>query len=377
MEWGALAGLQVQVDSVDNLRMRWTGRSPKNGQRHLLVIGSHLDTVRNAGRFDGTLGVLMGLACIEQLQLWIGQTDFDVEVVGFSDEEGLRFQTAYLGSSFYAGRFPDSWLKLRDSEGQTLENLLASRGRSTAEILASQAPPKSLMAYLEVHLEQGPRLEVEGRALGVVTAVAAQTRARLRFLGRADHAGTTPMDLRRDALCAAAEAVLTVERHAQRTDGLRATVGQITVHPCASNVVPDRAEMSLDLRHPSTEENATALRSLRAEIEESCKRRRVSVEWTIAQQGPSVVMNPQLRDHLHACAHRRQGETPWLVSGAGHDAVVMAQICPSAMLFLRCRGGISHHPDEFVSESDIEMGLAVLADSVRSWPQKDFQGPFV
>jgi allantoate deiminase len=363
-EWAEEAGLRFTIDAADNLRMRWVTNNENATPRPLLVIGSHLDTVRDAGRFDGPLGVLTGLACIEQLQAWGEVPPFDIEVVGFSDEEGLRFQTAYLGSAYYAGVFPESWLTLRDAAGHTLGEVLASRGRSAADVLAAQRAPENVCGYLELHIEQGPQLEADACAVGVVSAIAAQTRARLVFSGKAGHAGTTPMELRQDALCAAAEAVLAIEAYARATPGLRATVGQLAVAPGASNVIPAEATLTLDIRHPADATLAAAVAGLESHTRSHAAARGIALRWEFLQQGKAVPMDAALTGHLRAAAAARQGNAPVLVSGAGHDAAVISRIAPVAMLFVRNRDGLSHHPDEYVAPADAELGLAVLADAV-------------
>ena len=368
IEWGTAAGLDASMDAVGNVRLRWRSRRPgaADDARPVLVLGSHLDTVRNAGRFDGPLGVLTALACVEHLQAWgeLPVVDVDVEVVGFSDEEGLRFQTAYLGSAFYTGQFQASWMGLRGADGVTLAEVLSGEGREAGAVLAQQRSPANLIGYLEVHIEQGPHLEMVNRAVGVVSAIAAQTRARLVFSGRADHAGTTPMELRRDALCAAAECVLAVEAKARATEGLRATVGQVAVEPSASNVVPARVTFSLDIRHADDAVLAAAVADLRQETDRLAGSRGIGLGWETLQEGAAVPMDASLSGVLRRSAERVQGEVPVLVSGAGHDAAVLARVCPVAMLFVRCRGGVSHHPDEYASPADSAMGLAVLADAV-------------
>lgn len=372
-EWAADAGLTFAIDPADNLRLRWlspgvvksvASAAPAAAPRPLLVIGSHLDTVRDAGRYDGPLGVLTGLACIEQLQAWGVAPPFDIELVGFSDEEGLRFQTAYLGSAYYAGVFPAGWLALRDGAGLTLGEVLSSRGLSAADILAEQAAPAGLFGYLELHIEQGPQLEADACAVGVVSAIAAQTRARLVFTGKAGHAGTTPMEARQDALCAAAEAVLAVERRARATPGLRATVGQIAVKPGASNVIPAEAALTLDIRHADDATLAATVAALEEETTALAAARRVGLRWDFLQRGGAVPMHAVFTEKLREAAVARQGAAPVLVSGAGHDAAVLARVCPVAMLFVRNRDGLSHHPDEYVEPADAELGLAVLADAV-------------
>jgi allantoate deiminase len=358
--------MDASVDAVGNVRLRWRSRRPRaaDDAPPVLVLGSHLDTVRNAGRFDGPLGVLTALACVEQLQAWGESPAVDVEVVGFADEEGLRFQTAYLGSAYYTGQFQAAWLGLQGADGVTLAEVLSAEGSEAGAVLAQQRVPANLRGYLEVHIEQGPHLESVNRAVGVVSAIAAQTRARLVFTGRADHAGTTSMELRRDALCAGAECVLAVEAKARGSDGLRATVGQIAVEPSASNVVPARVTLSLDIRHADDAVLAAAVADLRQETADLAANRGIGLVWETLQEGAAVPMDASLSGVLHRSVERVQGEVPVLVSGAGHDAAVMARVCPVAMLFVRCRGGVSHHPDEYASPADAAMGLAVLAEAV-------------
>jgi len=368
-DWADAAGLHFSVDALQNMKIRWPSAdsalsTTTHKTREVLVIGSHLDTVRNAGRFDGALGVVAALACIEQLQAWGRTLPFDLEVVGFSDEEGLRFQTAYLGSSFYAGVFRPEWLTLRDESGQTLAHLLENRGINPLLVTTQQKAPTSVLGYLEVHIEQGPQLEASGISVGVVSAIAAQTRARLRFTGKSGHAGTTPMTLRCDALCAAAEVILEIEGLARSMDGLRATVGQIRVEPGASNVIPESVLLSLDIRHEDDLYLEEAVNELKDRIERQAEVRGILVNWEMLQQGPSVPMDPGLQSHLQRAAESRQGRTPILASGAGHDAAVMARVCPVGMLFVRCRDGLSHHPDEWASPPDIEMGVAILVDAI-------------
>ena len=376
VDWGRAAGLEVSTDAVGNLRLRWRPDAERTAAP-VLVIGSHLDTVRNAGRYDGALGVLSGLACVEQLQQWGEAPPFDIEVVGFADEEGLRFQTAYLGSAYYAGVFQPAWLTRTDSDGLSLEAVLSRHGRPALEILAAQKAPEQLLGYLELHIEQGPQLEAEDRAVGVVSAIAAQTRARLVFSGRAGHAGTTPMDLRHDALCAAAEAILTVETRARSLSGLRATVGQVTIEPGASNVIPGGVTLSLDIRHADGAILESSLIALREDIQRSASRRGIGLDWGVLQEGGAVSMDASLSAVLRTSAEFRQGSTPALVSGAGHDAAVMARVCPVGMLFVRCRGGISHHPKEYAAPEDIERGLAVLSDAVCRLARSERKRPVV
>jgi allantoate deiminase len=334
-EWMQAAGLQTRVDAVGNLSGRRGGAT--------LVLGSHLDSVADAGRYDGVLGILVALEVAHA-------TEVPLEVVAFADEDGLRFRSRYLGSRAYVGALGDEDLGLRDAQGVTL--LEAIGGEPAGPPLHDPAT----RAYLEVHIEQGPVLEAEGLALGVVTAIAGQSHARLSFTGRAGHAGTTPMQLRRDAVAAAAEFVLAAERAALAEPGLVATVGRLDVPHGAVNVIPGRAELTLDLRHQEDAVREAAIARLRAAAEEIARRRDVPVSWSETHE-PATWCTPALVERV-AEAVRATGEAVRrLPSGAGHDAVTMARVTGVAMLFVRCAGGISHHPDESVMLEDVALAI--------------------
>ncbi len=333
--WMQEAGLLVREDAAFNL----IGRLPSTRPRaRCLLLGSHLDTVRNAGRYDGPLGVLLGLAVAELLREV--PLPFHLEVVGFSDEEGVRYQTTYLGSRAMLGL-----LRARDLA------VIEEKG-----LAAARRPRGELLAYLEAHIEQGPVLEAAGRSIGVVGAIAGQTRIRAAFTGQAGHAGTTPISLRRDALCGAAEIILAAERC-----GVTATVGQCRVEPGAGNVIPGGADFTLDVRDARDARRRAACRHLHAAAKAVARRRGLTLSWTVVQETPTVRMNPQLTRLLASAAG---SGVPILPSGAGHDAAVMAAACPCAMLFLRCRGGVSHHPDENVKPGDVATALGVLLRTV-------------
>ena len=344
------AGLDTRRDPIGNL----IGRLPGEGER-ALVLGSHLDTVVDAGRYDGALGVLLALACVERLRE--GRLPFAVEVVGFADEEGVRYGTAYLGSAAVAGSFENDWLGREDGAGVKLADAVRAWGGDPEALAAARRSPEELLGYLEVHIEQGPVLDDARLPLGVVTAIAGQTRAGLTFSGRAGHAGTTPMGTRCDALAAAAGWIGAVEAEAQARDGLVATVGEIAVEPGAANVIPGRAAASLDVRHADDavrEEAVTALRAAALRIGEA---RGVAVGWEEIQATRAVQCSPELADELAAAVADTGHEAPRLTSGAGHDAAMMAAVTPVALLFVRCAAGISHHPDESVAEEDVARAL--------------------
>jgi allantoate deiminase len=326
--WMFAAGLDVREDSVGNL----IGR---RGLGRALMLGSHLDTVRDAGRYDGPLGVLVALAAVERVP---GRT---VEVIGFADEEGLRFGTAYLGSAPVAGRFDPAWRGYRDADGVALADVLPGDPALAAR--------DDLVAYAEVHIEQGPVLERLGEPVGVVTAINGQSHATVTFTGEAGHAGTVPLEGRNDALTAAAEWVLAVE-------GV-GTVGQLAVEPGARNVIPGRVTLSLDVRRPDDAERQAAFAGLERRAEEIAARRGLELTWT-ASHHPAVQMDEYLGDAW--------GVDVRLPSGAGHDAAMMAAIVPATMLFVRCRGGISHNPAESVEEADVAVAIDALERFLRA-----------
>jgi allantoate deiminase len=350
--WMKAAGLSVREDAVGNLVGRAPGSAPGAGT---LLMGSHLDTVRDAGRFDGALGVLLPIAAMEVLRGRGVSLPFAVEILGFSEEEGVRFSSAYLGSKGYAGRLTASDLRLRDAEGITVGEVLSRRSRGRFVLPKPAHPRHALLGYVEVHIEQGPVLERRGLATGVVSGISGQTRGRVRFTGSAGHAGTTPMTLRRDALAGAAEFILAAERLARSRPGLVATVGSVSAHPGAPNVIAGSAELSLDLRHP-----ADARR--RAAFAELARERGLRFACEVTQDNGAVACSAPLSAILASSARAAQGRVITLASGAGHDAVVMASLAPIAMLFVRCRGGLSHHPAESVSKADLRTALGILVD---------------
>ena len=353
--WMEEAGLTVRHDAVGNV----IGR---RGDGIPLALGSHIDTVPNAGRFDGPLGVLAAIAVVERLA---AQGDVrPIEVVAFADEEGVRFGTAYLGSAAYAGAFERGWLDLSDTEGITLADALRDAGGDPETAVASRPP--ELAGYVEVHIEQGPVLEREELPVGVVTAIAGQTRASIKLTGQAGHAGTLPMEGRHDALVAASEAVLAVERIGRSRENLVATVGVLSLSFGAANVVPAEVQLSLDVRHAADDVRHAAVEAIRAELERIADARGLEWTWTALHDTNAIEMTAALRGRLEQAVESTGHRVRRLVSGAGHDAVVLAGICPVAMLFVRCAGGISHDPRESVTEEDVSVALDVLEGAVRS-----------
>jgi allantoate deiminase len=366
--WMARVGMAVRVDAIGNIH----GVYPPQPSRIPMptaprfFIGSHLDTVPNAGAFDGVLGVVMGIALVEMLG--DRHFPFGIEVVGFSDEEGVRFGTPFLGSHALAGNFDPSQLDLRDGQGRSLREVIRDFGLEPSRIPDAQAPP-SAIGYLEFHIEQGPVLENLNLPLAVVDVVAGQSRAAVTFTGRSGHAGTTPMKLRKDAIAGAAAWILEVEREAMSTPGLVATVGSIEVEPGAGNVIAGRSTLSIDVRHPADQMRKAAFERLITAAEEIAGRRGLQVAWESRLDQPSVPMDQTLASMLDRAIEQAGFPAHRVTSGAGHDAMVVAGRMPAAMMFLRCENGISHHPAENVREDDVaaalEAGLKFLDEVAR------------
>jgi len=346
-------GMSVHVDAAGNLRGLW--RSPGASSKRLL-IGSHVDTVPDAGAFDGVLGVTLALelATIAQ-ELALPLT---IEVIAFSEEEGVRFGAPFLGSRAVAGRFDAALLTLTDEEGITVEAAMRAFGLDPGQI-GEAAMDAGSIGFLEIHIEQGPVLEADGLGVAAVTGIVGQTRLNLAFAGQANHAGTTPMHLRRDALGAAAEWVTAVEALARRTDGLVATVGRVSVEPNAGNVVPGLVKVSLDVRHAQDATRVSAVEELVARAGEIAELRRLTLSRTDRLDQPAVPMDERLTALLTEGIQAAGYPAKTMPSGAGHDAMVMAARVPTAMLFLRSPGGISHHPVEAVLDEDVEAALHV------------------
>ena len=365
--WMLAAGMAVRADAIGNLIGRLEGTDP---DAPALLLGSHFDTVPDAGRYDGALGVLAGIATIERLGAGHTRLPFALEVVAFADEEGARFGTAYLGSSVLAGSFDEGELRRADAAGVTLEQAIHEAGGEPQALAAAARPSGSLLGYAELHIEQGPVLEERGAPLGVVSGIAGQTRAAVSFSGAAGHAGTVPMELRGDPLCAAAELVLEAEALARSTPGLVATVGELQALPGAANVIPGEARMSLDVRHPEDPARAAAVARLRERAEKIAAARGVALGWEQLHSVGAVHCDPALTGLMAHAVRASGAEPPTLVSGAGHDAAMMAAVTPVAMLFVRCAGGISHHPAESVAEADVALALDALAHFIEAVPSR-------
>jgi allantoate deiminase len=346
-------GMTVHVDGAGNLRGLWQPQ-PAHGKR--VVLGSHIDTVPNAGAYDGVLGVALALEWVELAQEL--KIPLPIEVIAFSEEEGVRFGVPFIGSRAVAGRFDPALLTLKDADGVTLEDAIRNFGLDPTQI-GDALIDSSVAAMVEIHIEQGPILEAESLSLAAVTAIVGQSRLALEFAGHANHAGTTPMRLRHDALAGAAEWIAAVETLAQRTDGLVATIGKIVIEPNASNVVPGVVTASLDVRHERDAARTAAVDSLFEIAAAIAGRRGLALQCIRLMDQPAVPMDERLTAFLAESIEAAGLPARRMTSGAGHDAMVMAARVPTALLFLRSPGGVSHHPAESVRDEDVEAALHV------------------
>ncbi len=346
-------GMTVHTDAAGNLRGLW---QPAGARGKRLILGSHIDTVPNAGAFDGVLGVVLALEWVELAQEL--KLPLPIEIIAFSEEEGVRFGVPFIGSRAAAGRFDPALLALKDANGITLEAAIRAFGLDPGRIGEAVLDP-AVLGFIEMHIEQGPVLEAEGLSVAAVTAIVGQTRLSLEFTGHANHAGTTPMHLRHDALAGASKWLAAVETLAQHTDGLVATVGKVDVEPNVANVIAGSARVSLDVRHAEDPVRKSAVESLLAQAESIAARRGLTLQCTRQMNQPAVPMDERLTAILAAAVESTGLPVKRMASGAGHDAMVMAARVPTAMLFLRSPGGISHHPDEAVREDDVEAAFQV------------------
>lgn len=354
-KWMSEAGMSVRRDNIGNLRGRYEGTGDAT-----LLLGSHLDSVRNAGKYDGPLGVMVAIAAVQRLHDKKARLPFAVEVVAFADEEGLRFGSTYLGSRALAGTFDFADLDRADTSGITMADAIRSFGGDPARIGDDRWGDGKLLGYCEVHIEQGPQLEVRGLPVGVVSAIAGQNRYALTFAGVAGHAGTVPMEQRRDALAAAADFVLAVESDARGRPGLVATVGQLEVQPGAVNVIPGQVDLSLDVRHADDATRAGAAEQILERANAIANRRKLGVAVELMSENVSVPCAPRLVALLSQAVNSLGHEVVRLPSGAGHDGVAMSSITDIAMLFVRCKGGVSHNPAESVMADDVGVAIDVL-----------------
>ena len=353
--WMREAGMRAEVDPIGNVVGRYEG----DGKRALL-LGSHLDTVRDAGRYDGMLGVVSAIECVAALNEERKRLPFAIEVIGFGDEEGVRFGTTMLGSQAIAGALDPAVLKTTDAAGITIEKALQDFGLDPRRVRDVARRKEDVVAYAELHIEQGPVLEAEGLPVGVVTAINGFSRLKVALHGLAGHAGTVPMNLRRDALTAAAECVLAVERIAKSDAELVGTVGRIEARPGAINVIPGEVHFTIDFRAPRDELRARAVQDATAEVIAIAKRRGIECRIEPLQELGVAACAPWLMQQMERAVAAEGLPVRKLPSGAGHDGMALKRIADIAMLFVRCKGGISHNPAESITEADAGVGARTL-----------------
>ena len=349
--------MQAQLDPIGNCIGRYEGERPG---LPCLMLGSHLDTVRDAGRYDGMLGVVAAIECVHALNARGRRLPFAVVVVGFADEEGVRFGTTLLGSHAVAGTFDPAVLDKVDAKGVTMRDALATFGLDPARIPRAAFRREEVLAYAELHIEQGPVLETEGLPVGVVTAINGANRLIVEIRGMAGHAGTVPMARRQDALAAAAECVLAVERRCASVPELVGTVGRLETHPGATNVIPGRVVFTVDIRSPRNADRLAAAEDVPREIAATCARRGVAADVRTMHVERSVACAPWLIERIGAAIVAEGLPVRALPSGAGHDGMALADLTDIGMLFVRCTGGVSHNPTEAITVADVDVATRVF-----------------
>jgi allantoate deiminase len=363
-DWMREAGMGVRTDAIGNVIGRYEGNMPG---LPALLLGSHLDTVVDAGRYDGMLGVVSAIACVADLAAQGTRLPFAIEIVGFADEEGTRFGATLLGSRALAGTFDRTVLARTDADGISMSDALVRFGLDPARIGEAARRRDEFLGYIELHIEQGPVLEAEGLPVGCVTAISGASRLAVTIGGMAGHAGTVPMANRRDALAAAAECILLVERRAAAEPDLVGTVGRIEAGPGAVNVIPGEARFTVDLRSPADGRRAAALADLLAGFEEIARRRNVTLTTAKTHEAVSMPCAPWLADQVRDAIEGEGHALRSLPSGAGHDGMAIGSLADIAMIFVRCRGGISHNPAEAITAADAEAGARVLTRFIRNF----------
>lgn len=362
--WMREAGMQAKLDAIGNAVGRYEGERPG---LPCLMLGSHLDTVRDAGKYDGMLGVISAIECVSFLKSTNKRLPFAIEVIGFGDEEGVRFGTTLLGSRAVAGIFDLEALKAKDPQGKTMADALREFDLEPNAIPKIARKKGDVLAYAELHIEQGPVLEAEGLAVGVVTAINGFSRLRVTLRGAAGHAGTVPMNLRRDALAGAAECALAVERVARGDPELVGTVGRFEAKPGAINVIPGEVMFTVDVRAPQDSLREQAVAAIRAEIEGVCKARQLRSEIENLQDFGVTTCAPRLIAQMERAVASQGFRVRRLPSGAGHDGMALGAITDICMLFVRCKGGISHNPLESITQEDAAAGAKVLFEFIQAY----------
>ena len=355
--WMKEARLQTYIDNIGNVR----GRFPStNNDAKTFVIGSHFDTVINAGKYDGTLGILAGLDLIENLVSNNIQLPFHIELIAFSGEEGVRFHTSHLSSKVVAGDFAQDLLEVKDKNGTSLGQVLQELQYDSSKLPDDAIPTEEWLGYYEIHIEQGPLLYRNKIAAGIVTAIAGQRKVNIEFTGATGNAGTVPMKMRTDALCTAAEFILAVEQFAvAKKSGIIATVGKIEIVNAASDVIPGKVNCTLDLRGGSKKKLTRAYESFNEICEEICYRRKAYFEWRLVNETMVVPTNEDMTRLLRKSIKQSERDIFELESGSGHEAVSISTVAPVCMLFVRCFEGISHSPEEKVELKDIAATLEI------------------
>lgn len=354
----------VHIDALGTVVGRYEGKS---ASRPALLIGSHIDTVKDAGSYDGMLGVIAGIGVVEALREAGERLDFAVEVLAYGDEENVRFPSNLSSSRAVAGSFDFSTLDGRDENGISLREALIAFGGNPDGIAAIARKPEDVIGYVEMHIEQGPVLDQENRPVGIVTAISGASRRRVIVTGEAGHAGTVPMALRKDALSAAAEMALAVEKLGAAAENGVATIGQMKVEPGAVNVIPGCVRFTIDARAPKDGVREKLVADIEAALQNIAARRKVKVEIQPFYDSPAAPASGTIMQGLAAAIEARQIEARYLASGAGHDAMVMGALCPMGMMFVRCKDGISHNPAESMTEEDAGIAIAILLDFVRAY----------
>jgi allantoate deiminase len=358
MSWMGEAGMSAHLDAIGNVCGRYEGERPG---LPCLMLGSHYDTVRDAGRWDGPLGLITAISCVAGLHKRGRRFPFAIEVTGFADEEGVRFASTLLGSRAVAGTFNERVLASKDEAGISMREALVQFGLDPDHIGAAARIRSELLAYVELHIEQGPVLEARNLAVGVVSAIAGATRLAARVTGMAGHAGTVPMALRRDALAGAAECISKIEELCLTDEGgLVGTVGYIHATPGATNVIPGEAHFTIDLRAPTDVHRKRAVTDIVRQIEAIARRRKLALQVDVTHENRTVPCAPWLKTQIAEAVMAEGYPVFELPSGAGHDGMAMVDIADVAMVFVRCRGGTSHHPDEHVDLADADAGARVL-----------------
>ena len=357
LDWMREAGMSARVDAIGNVCGRYEGAEPEAGA---VLLGSHLDTVRDAGKYDGMLGVVSALECVASLAVQQKRLHHAIEIVGFADEEGVRFGSTLIGSRAVAGTFKPETLNATDAGGTALRDAMHAYGLNPLRVTDAARLRDDVLAYMELHIEQGPVLEALNLPVGVVTAISGATRFQIEINGVAGHAGTVPMTLRHDALAAAAECVLAIEKRCSAEADLVGTVGKLETLPGAINVIPGKVRFTLDMRAPDDAQRRRATGDVTVALQAICQQRGVTLNMTTLHENDNAACAPWLMQQLDAAVANAGHTVHRLPSGAGHDGMAMQALCAIGMLFVRCKGGISHNPAESVTCADVQAGADVL-----------------